>query len=285
MSLTAKDITCIYGAGTPMERKALDCVTVSLAAGEHVSVVGHTGSGKSTLAYHMNMLMFASSGTLSVDGREASAGMKDLRSLRRKVGLVFQYPEQQFFSETVIDEIEFAPRAWGASESEIKDAVDGAVEAVGLRRELLTADPFALSGGEQRRVAIASILSATPNYLILDEPTAGLDQRGIRDLSSLIGRLRAKGIGILHITHDLESALFMSDRVVVLEAGRAIFTGSAEETAAFISERPVRGMLLPPVVDLCIGLREKGIDVPRVARPERIISAIKEYKRTRGLKS
>ena len=163
-----------YNSGTPSEALALKDVSVSVSRGEWVSIVGHTGSGKSTLAQHMNALLIPQSGLVEIDGVQVTPKAKGLRDLRRKVGLVFQYPEQQFFAETARDEIAFAPANWGASGEELEQCVDYAVSSVGLEPDLLGANPFSLSGGQQRRVAMASVIAMKPDYLVLDEPTAVL---------------------------------------------------------------------------------------------------------------
>lgn len=281
MSLIANDLTCVYGIGTPNETKALVNINLSVDKGEYVCLVGHTGSGKSTLACHLNMLMLPTEGHIEIDGVIVAEKNTNIRSLRKKVGLVFQYPEQQFFSETVFDEIAFAPRAWGESEQEVEDAVIYAAEAVGLKKDLLTANPFALSGGEQRRVALASVLSVRPEYLILDEPMAGLDIDGILHLKDLLARLKSDGTGILHITHDLESALELSDKIVILEDGKEIFTGKAEAAAEFILDGDVQGLVIPPIVEFCCALRKKGLEIPLVSDVENIIDVIEKEKKRR----
>jgi energy-coupling factor transport system ATP-binding protein len=276
MPLVADNVAYTYVAGTPAEREALRGVSVSVDRGEWVSVVGHTGSGKSTLAQHLNVLLIARGGSVSIDGAVVCEKSTDLRALRRKVGLVFQYPEQQFFSETVREEIEFAPSNWGIAGEELDACVDAAVRAAGLDPSLMTANPFALSGGQMRRVALASVFSARPDYIVLDEPTAGLDATGIRELFQLLNEAKSEGKGIVQVTHDLASALAYSDRVLVLEEGRSAFYGDPESTAAFLLEHPVRGLLLPPLVTFCAGLRARGIDLPLTSDAAAILGALKK---------
>lgn len=259
MSIEIQNVSYTYNGGTPAAYEALTDISVTVGRGEWVAVVGHTGSGKSTLAQHMNALLLPQSGSVSVDGIEVREKSKELRSVRRKVGLVFQYPEQQFFAETVREEIAFAPGNWGVEGGDLEACVMDAAAAVGLDPALLDNNPFALSGGQRRRVALASVVAMRPDYLVLDEPTAGLDATGIRELSELLERVRASGLGIVQITHDLQSALSESSRILVLERGRCVVSGTAEEIAAHLLENPVQGLVIPPLVRFCAGLRAQGI--------------------------
>ncbi|MEA3508598.1 MAG: ATP-binding cassette domain-containing protein, partial [Synergistota bacterium] len=225
MPIEVNQLTHIYHPGTPLETKAVDGVSMTVDRGEWVSVVGHTGSGKSTLAQHLNGLLFPDAGSVSVDGLQVQPKSRHIRQVRQKVGLVFQYPEQQLFEETVFREIAFGPRNWGVDENEIPLRVRRAMEMVGLDSDLEASSPFRLSGGQKRRVAIASVLAFRPSYLVLDEPTAGLDSFGRRDLKKLLKGLQADGLGVILITHDLELALEVSDSLLVLKNGRPIIRG------------------------------------------------------------
>ena len=276
MPIVVEGVTYTYAVGTPAEGIALRGVSLSVERGEWVSVVGHTGSGKSTLAQHLNVLLIAQSGTVSIDGIAVREKSKDLRSLRRKVGLVFQYPEQQFFSETVRDEIAFAPSNWGIAGAELEVCVKEAARAVGLDASLMSSSPFALSGGQRRRVALASVVAARPDYLVLDEPTAGLDATGIRELFGLLNGMRERGMGVVQVTHDLASALAYSSRILVLEEGRSVAYGDPESIASFLLERPVRGLLLPPLVLFCAALRKRGLDLPLTSGVEEILETLKK---------
>lgn len=259
MSIVVDRLSYTYAQGTPAQATALREISLEVHRGEWVSIVGHTGSGKSTLAQHLNLLLLPQSGSIEVDGVSVVARSKELRALRRKVGLVFQYPEQQFFAETVREEIAFAPSNWGFKGSELEDCVARAVDAVGVPASILDANPFALSGGQRRRVALASVIAMNPDYLVLDEPTAGLDASGIRELTQLMNKIRAEGMAVVQVTHDLQSALIHSDRMLVLEEGRSVSSGTPEEVARYLLENPVKGLLLPPLVRFAAGLREKGI--------------------------
>ena len=276
MSIKAVDIKYIYNAGTPAAVTALDGVSIEVERGEWVSIVGHTGSGKSTLAQHLNLLLTPFSGSVSIDGATVTPGSREARDARRKVGLVFQYPESQFFAETVREEIAFAPSNWGVTGEALESSVTEAASSAGLSPSALASNPFSLSGGERRRAAIASVLSMKPDYLVLDEPTAGLDASGVRGLTATFRELCSKGMAVIHVTHDMEIAMSMSDRIAVLERGVLAVSGTPERVAEYLSERPVKGLVMPPSVRFAQGLREKGIPVPLASSVNGIIEALDE---------
>lgn len=262
MSIEIRDLEFIYHFGTPLETVALKGISFSIRKSEWLTIVGHTGSGKSTLAQHLNALLFCHKGRVTVDDYLLEQKSDNLRKVRQKVGLVFQYPEQQLFAETVFDEVAFAPRNWGVPSSDIQERVETSLNRVGLPLSFLERNPFQLSGGEKRRVAIASVLSAHPDYMVLDEPTAGLDSQGRKELIGLLTALREDGLGIVLITHDLELALSCSEKILVLESGAQRFYGTPEECIFSLLERPVRGLLLPEVVQLSQDLLNRGFNVP-----------------------
>jgi energy-coupling factor transport system ATP-binding protein len=262
MRLAVEHLFHVYHKGTPLETLSLQDVSFYVESGEFVSLVGHTGSGKSTLAQHLNALLLPQSGTISLDGRPAKEGDRQLRDWRRRVGLVFQYPEQQLFAETVDEELAFGPRNWGFPPEEVERRSRESLAAVGLDESLRSRSPFALSGGQQRRLAIASVLASGPEALVLDEPTAGLDTRGVGDLVFLLVRLVRQGIGVVHVTHDLEIALRTSDRILVLEEGKCAAWGTPKEVIRSLVEHPVRGLRLPPVLQVAVELRRRGFPVP-----------------------
>jgi energy-coupling factor transport system ATP-binding protein len=276
MSVIIEHLSYAYNAGTPAVASALKDVSVSVERGEWVSIVGHTGSGKSTLAQHMNALLIPQSGRVEIDGVEVKPKAKGLRSLRRKVGLVFQYPEQQFFAETVREEIAFAPSNWGVFGEELDKCVTDAVSSVGLEPLMLESNPLSLSGGQQRRVALASVIAMKPDYLVLDEPTAGLDATGINELVGLLTKLRSEGLAVVQVTHDLQSALDHSDRLLVLENGVSVTDGAPEEVAEYLLRNPVRGLVIPPLVEFAAGLRERGIALDLTSDLRTIIKKIEE---------
>jgi energy-coupling factor transport system ATP-binding protein len=279
VAIAAEDVFYSYNAGTPAEHAALEGVSFSVERGERVSIVGHTGSGKSTLAQHLNLLLFPRSGSVSIDGVSSKPGSPDARELRRKVGLVFQYPETQFFAETARDEIRFAPSNWGMRGDDLDACVDEAADAAGIEPSLLDSNPFSMSGGQRRRVAIASVIAMKPDYLVLDEPTAGLDAAGVRGLERILSDIRARGLAVVQVTHDLESALAHSDRILVLERGRAVASGTPEEIAVFLADNPVQGLLMPPTARFAMGLRSRGIDVSVTSGVPELVSALEKAER------
>lgn len=274
MSLILRNVSHSYHRGTPLETMALRDVNLTVEPSQWIAVVGHTGSGKSTLAQHLNALLLADEGSVLVDGIQAVKGSKDLREIRRRVGLVFQYPEQQLFAETVEEEMSFGPHNWGVPSEEIPRAVDEGLALVGLSSLSRDRSPFSLSGGQKRRLAIASVLAVRPAYLVLDEPTAGLDSQGRRGLMTLIAGLRREGIAVVQVTHDLELALAYCDKICVLERGRALFWGTPQVVVEQLLDRPVQGLILPEVLAFARNLRERGFDVPLSWDPEEVARAI-----------
>lgn len=274
MSIVVKDLVHIYHPGTPLETKALDGVSFEAARGSWVAVVGHTGSGKSTLAQHLNGLLMPSGGSVSIDGISLGAGNDSLRTIRQKVGLVFQYPEQQLFEETVFKEVSFGPRNWGFSPDEITESVERSLRQVGLGKDLFEANPFRLSGGQKRRVAIASVLSSKPDYIVLDEPTAGLDSSGKRGLLDLLCDLKSIGKGIVHVTHDMDLALGLADIVLVLDEGKTRLWGSPDLILEELLDHDIRGLVIPQVVRFAGRLREVNIEVPLTWDPVVLADAV-----------
>ncbi len=278
MSILIEALSHRYHPGTALQVQALEDLTLTIQRDQWTSVVGHTGSGKSTLAQHLNAILRPTQGTVTVEGitvRSAKEQPKgDYREIRRRVGLIFQYPEQQLFEETVREEIAFAPRNWKVPEDQIPGLVERALQAVGLESSYLDRNPFGLSGGEKRRVAIASVLVLSPDYLVLDEPTAGLDGRGRQELLDLLRRLHRQGMGIVLITHDMEIAFSCSDRILVLDQGRKVLLGTPEETAQFLRDQGVSGLVLPPVMELALELRSRGRKVPLTGDPQKLLQAL-----------
>ncbi len=274
MSIEVTNLVHVYHPGTPIETKALDGVSFQAGKGEWIAVVGHTGSGKSTLAQHLNGLLMATEGTVAVDGLNVSPGDRSLRKVRQKVGLVFQYPEQQLFEETVFKEVSFGPRNWGFPPRDIQENVERSLSIAGIGRDLFDASPFRLSGGQKRRVAIASVLASEPDYLVLDEPTAGLDSRGRESLLALLTELRSLGKGIVHITHDIDLALNYADIVLVLDSGRSILWGPPSLILEELLERDISGLVVPDLVRFAGNLRDIGLEVPLAWDPLVIADAV-----------
>lgn len=280
MPLSVDDISYSYNKGLPTEREALHGVSFRAESGI-LSVIGHTGSGKSTLAQHLNALIIPQSGSVTVDGSDTSGSPAEVRSVRKKVGLVFQYPEQQIFAESVEEEISFAPKNWGFDEEGVKKNVAEALAAVSLSAEFLPLQPYNLSGGQKRKIAIASVIAAKPSYLVLDEPTAGLDCVSARELEALLAKFAAEGMGIIHITHDVELALRISSEILILEDGRVVFCGAPEECAEFLCSAPVKGLVLPDVLELSKRLASSGVVDKLEWNAETLLERLKEKWRAR----
>lgn len=280
MPLSVDDISYSYNKGLPTEREALRGVSFRAESGI-LSVIGHTGSGKSTLAQHLNALIIPQSGSVTVDGAHTSGSPAEVRSVRKKVGLVFQYPEQQIFAESVEEEISFAPKNWGFDEEGVKKNVAEALAAVSLSAEFLPLQPYNLSGGQKRKIAIASVIAAKPSYLVLDEPTAGLDCVSARELEALLAKFAAEGMGIIHITHDIELALRISSEILILEDGRVVFCGAPEECAEFLCSAPVKGLVLPDVLELSKRLASSGVVDKLEWSAEALLERLKEKWRAR----
>ena len=221
MSIVVKDLTYIYSPGMPGETKALDGVSLEVHDGEILGIIGHTGSGKSTLLQHLNGLLKPTSGEVYVDGQCITDGSVKLVEIRRKVGLVFQYPEYQLFEETVAKDVAFGPRNIGLGEEEIRERVRSAIQLVGLDYdEICDSSPFELSGGQKRRVAIAGVIAMRPSVLILDEPTAGLDPAAHREILSMIRTIHESlGIIVIFVSHNMADISNLSDRVIVMFEG------------------------------------------------------------------
>lgn len=260
--LETQNITYIYGRGTPFEKAALRDVSLSFSAGEFVGLIGHTGSGKSTLLQHLNGLLTPHEGRVLYEGRDIHGGEVRLRELRQKVGLVFQYPEYQLFEETVARDIAFGPKNMGLSAEEIDARVARAAEFVGLADDLLRKSPFELSGGEKRRAAIAGVLAMEPQVLILDEPTAGLDPRGRREILGQLGAYqKASGSTVVLSSHSMEDIARLADRVVVLDHGEVAMQGSTHDVFSRAGDLLRMGLSVPQVTRIFIGLRAEGIDI------------------------
>lgn len=274
MPIIVNDLKCKYNIGLPTETTALDGVSFRAERGEIISIVGHTGSGKSTLAQHLNALIIPQGGSVSIDGIFIEKNMADIRSVRQKVGLVFQYPEQQIFAETVAEELSFGPKNWGITGEDLTCRIKTAIATIGLKESILNKNPFELSGGQKRRVAIASVISSQPDYLVLDEPTAGLDASGAEELIAILRKSSDNGCGIIHITHDLELALSISDKILVLEQGRSISWGTPKETAEALCRGDLAGLTLPDVLMLSKMLADAGIISEVEWDPERLAELI-----------
>lgn len=228
MTLKVKDLSYIYMKGTPFEKKALDNINLNIEAGELIGIIGHTGSGKSTLIQHFNGLLKPTTGSVHLDGQDIAG--KDTRDIRRRVGIVFQYPEHQLFEETVYKDIAFGLEKRGISPEETDKKVKEVICSVGLNEDVLNKSPFELSGGQKRRVAMAGILVLSPKILVLDEPTAGLDPKGRDEIFELVVNLHKNcGITVILVSHSMEDIAKLAKRIIVMNKGRIEMDGSAAE--------------------------------------------------------
>ena len=264
MSIVIEHLNYVYMQGGPYETKALDDVSLTIHDGEFVGLIGHTGSGKSTLVQHLNGLILPTSGKTTVDGMDLADKNTDKRAIRRRVGLVFQYPENQLFEETVAKDIAFGPKNLGLDEAEIDRRVRTAMRRVALDYDKLSQrSVFELSGGQMRRVAIAGVLAMEPQTLVLDEPCAGLDPKGREEILGLISDLhRESGATIVMVSHSMDDVAALAERVIVMNHGKVAMDGAPREVFSRGEELRAIGLDVPQAVELAQKLREKGFDVP-----------------------
>ena len=261
MFIRTEALTHTYMPGTPYATTALRGVDLELEWGSCTALLGPSGSGKSTLLQHLNGLLKPTAGRLLVDGREVGEDRQELLQLRRRIGLVFQMPEQQFFAETVFDEVAFGPRNLGLDHNAVEARVKQALSQVGLDYGAIKdRSPFLFSAGQKRLIALAAVLALRPEALILDEPTAGLDPSGRRRLIELLaGLTRAKGLTILLATHDLDQAALLAERVLVLNRGRIVMDGPPEEIFSAGEELRRIGLALPAITEIMLALKQRGL--------------------------
>ena len=256
-------LTHYYSKGTVQQVAAINDVSLTIEKGELVGVIGHTGSGKSTLISHFNGLLKPDAGKVLVDGTDIWRDKETLRNTRFKVGLCFQYPEYQLFEETVFKDIAFGPKNMKLSEAEVKERVLRAAEFVGVKPEHLDKSPFDLSGGEKRRVAIAGVMSMEPEVLIFDEPAAGLDPQGRRELIKLIKDYREQtGSAVVIVSHSMEDIASLADKVIVMNNSRIEMQGTVDEVYSRGGELRRIGLNIPEITEIFLRLRARGFDVP-----------------------
>ena len=266
MPIVLDNVTYTYGGGTPYEKTALRNVSLTIGEGEFVGIIGHTGSGKSTLVQHLNGLLHPTEGTVRIDGIDATDRTEDAKSARHRVGMVFQYPEHQLFEETIAKDIAFGPKNLGANESEVGARVRKAMKFVGLDYETYAdRSPFHLSGGQMRRVAIAGVIALDPSYLVLDEPSAGLDPFGREEIFAEVMALHREGnVTAVLVSHNMEDIARMANRLIVLYEGEILLDG--KPTDIFVNEREAlkrAGVDVPPISVLLEHLHARGLDVDR----------------------
>ncbi|AZT90503.1 energy-coupling factor transporter ATPase [Caldicellulosiruptor changbaiensis] len=263
MFIEMRDVEFVYGYKTPFEKKVLSNMNLTISKGEFIGIIGKTGSGKSTLVQLMNGLLIPQRGDVIVDGINTKE-KKKVKEIRKRVGLVFQYPEYQLFEETVYRDIAFGPKNLGFSDEEIEKRVKEVCELLEIPRAILEKSPFELSGGQKRRVAIAGILAMDPECLILDEPTAGLDMRGRKRIFNIIERLhREVKKTIILISHNLEDVASMCERVIVLNKGEIYFDGPKQEIFENIHLLEKSGLIAPDILYLQHRLKMRGFKIER----------------------
>ena len=261
MDIRFKQVGFAYQAGTPFEMRALHDVTFSVKDGSYVAIIGHTGSGKSTILQHLNALLKPTEGIVELGDKiiDSTTGNKDLKPLRKKVGIVFQFPEAQLFEETVEKDIAFGPKNFGVSEEEALNIAAEVVKTVGLPEEVLKKSPFDLSGAQMRRVAIAGVLAMKPEVLVLDEPTAGLDPKGRLEMMEMFYKLnKEQNMTIVLVTHQMNDVSDYADHVIVIESGNVVKEGSPKEVFSDASWLLEKQLGVPTTLAFVEKLKEKG---------------------------
>lgn len=261
--LVCENLKYLYSIGTPFETAAVDDVSFDVEQGDLIGVIGHTGSGKSTLIQHLNGLLEPHSGKVIVDGKDIweKNNRKNIRQIRFAVGLCFQYPEYQIFEETVFKEIAFGPKQMGLDDEEIKNRVYESMDFVGISRDIENKSPFDLSGGQKRRVAIASIIAMNPKVLILDEPCAGLDPKGRDRILSLIKDYQnRKGNTVILVSHSMEDVAKICRKVLVMNKGKLAMYGTVDEVYSHSEELKSMGLNVPEITDIFLKLKASGIN-------------------------
>lgn len=259
MDISLKNVEYRYQADSPFERLAISDVSIDVPSGTYLAVIGHTGSGKSTVLQHLNALLKPTKGSVVIGSREIKAGRKEknLKGVREKVGIVFQFPEHQLFEETVEKDIMFGPMNFGVTEQEAKARARASINLVGLSEEILEKSPFDLSGGQMRRVAIAGVLAMEPEVIVLDEPTAGLDPRGRKEIMDLFYSLHKKrNLSTVLVTHSMEDAARYADEIVVMHQGKVFTKGTPDEIFSNPKALIELGLDVPEVVGLQLKIEE-----------------------------
>lgn len=278
--LELKNLSHVYGARTPFEKTAIRDVNLKIGADEFIGLIGHTGSGKSTLIRHFNGLLKPTSGTVLVNGEDIGASKDALRRARFSVGLVFQYPEYQLFEETVYKDVSYGPKNMLLSEQEIDSRVRESLSFVGLGEDVYEKSPLELSGGQKRRVAIAGVLAMRPSLLVLDEPTAGLDPRGRREIMKYVREYASNGRSVLCVSHSMTDVARYASRVLVMNDARVVMDGTVPEVFSHAPELKAMGLNVPQITDIFIRLKEKGYDVDTAVFSYE--QAAKQLRRLRG---
>ena len=259
MSIKLENVSYVYGKDSAYEKKAVDEVSLEIEQGEFLGIIGHTGSGKSTIIQHLNGLMKPSSGKVFFQGEDIWADGYDRRQLRFHVGLVFQYPEYQLFEESILKDVSFGPKNQGLLEEECKERAKQALSQVGIGEELYEKSPLEVSGGQKRRVAIAGVLAMNPDVLVLDEPSAGLDPKGKKEILDMVAQLHEeRGMTVILVSHSMEDVAYYVDRLIVMNHGKKAFDGKTREVFSHYKELEEMGLSAPQVTYVMHALKERG---------------------------
>ena len=287
MDIKLQQISYAYAQGTPFEKRALFDVDFEIPSHTYQAIIGHTGSGKSTILQHFNALLKPTSGEVHIGDRIVVAGTKakDLKAVRQKVGIVFQFPEHQLFEETVLKDIMFGPMNFGVSEKEAEARARELVGLVGLPEDVLEKSPFDLSGGQMRRVAIAGVLAMEPEVIVLDEPTAGLDPRGQKEIMDMFYKLhQERGLTTILVTHSMEDAARYADNIVIMHEGKNVLRGTPQDIFKDVEtlknlrlepprivrfQQKIEKMINTPFSKICLTEEELATEIARVLREER----------------
>ncbi len=278
--IIVEELRHVYSAGTPFEKTAIENISLRIPQGQFVGLLGHTGSGKSTFVQHLNALLQPSSGRVLVGGTDINKDKKTRHDVKWQVGLVFQYPEYQLFEETVFADIAFGPKNMGLGREEIEERVREAAGFVGIEEKLFNESPLELSGGQKRRVAIAGVIAMRPGVLILDEPTAGLDPAGCRQIMENIRAYqRQSGATVLIVSHNMDDAARSCGRLIVFDHGRVAMDGTPEEVFSRPRELISIGLAVPQATALAMELRALGVKLPEaIYTHEQLLAAVKEVR-------
>ncbi len=275
MSILVKNLKHTYMRKTPFEKDALKGISLEIKKGEFVAIIGHTGSGKSTLLQHFNGLLLPTDGEICIDGERITK--KNLLSIRRKVGFVFQYPEHQLFEDTVYKDIAFGLKRFKLTDEEVRERVLYASKLVGLDERLFERSVFELSGGEKRRVAVCGVLVSNPSYLILDEPASGLDSKGKRDMLALLQKLNESGVTVILVSHSMDDVAEVAGRVIVMKDGAVVLDGTPLEV---FSQRDYLSSLdldIPEVTRMFMDFADRsGLDIPVVIKKQEGVALIRQ---------
>ncbi|MBO7289510.1 MAG: energy-coupling factor transporter ATPase [Clostridia bacterium] len=279
MSIKVENVSFVYGKGTPFEKKAVDDISFCVKKGEFIGLIGHTGSGKSTLIQMLNGLIKPDSGKIFINGTNITADKVNLKEIRSKIGLVFQYPEYQLFEETVYKDIAYGPSNFNKSKEEIDSVINEVISLVGLDSSILEKSPFELSGGQKRRVAIAGVLAMSPDILILDEPTAGLDPAGRNDILACIKNLHEqKGMTVILVSHSMEDIANNVDKIMIVSDAKLVSFDYPSEIFKDSEMLKNIGLNVPQVTRVVNHLKQKGINLGNnIYTVEAAVDAILKY--------